>query len=119
MSNKEVICATTEYVTFDPPSGQTCATYMQTYISTAGGYLSNPNATSDCSFCAMSSTNTFLASFDIYYKDRYRAFGLMWVYILFNAAAGVALYWLVRVVSGIWLSPRRRGFRMFCSRSVP
>jgi ABC-type multidrug transport system permease subunit len=99
MSNKQVICSATEYVTLDPPSGQTCASYMQEYISMAGGYLSNPDATSDCSFCALSSTNTFLASFDIFYKDRYRAFGLLWVYILFNAAAGVGLYWLARVVS--------------------
>ncbi len=72
---------------------------MTPYISAAGGYLTNPNATSDCSFCSISSTNTFLAAFNIYYKTRWRDFGLMWVYIIFNVFAALGLYWLARVVS--------------------
>jgi ATP-binding cassette, subfamily G (WHITE), member 2, PDR len=72
---------------------------MAPYISYAGGYLTNPDATANCNFCSISSTNTFLAAFNIHYSDRWTDFGLMWVYIIFNVCAALGLYWLARVVS--------------------
>ncbi|KAF5378810.1 hypothetical protein D9615_006999 [Tricholomella constricta] len=45
-----IVCSPVELVTLNPPSGQTCQTYLQTYINNAGGYLTNPSATSDCEF---------------------------------------------------------------------
>ncbi|KAG2028441.1 ABC-2 type transporter-domain-containing protein, partial [Suillus americanus] len=37
-------CASTELVPINPPSGLSCATYMDPFISFAGGYLTNPDA---------------------------------------------------------------------------
>ncbi|KAK7206452.1 ABC-2 type transporter-domain-containing protein [Myxozyma melibiosi] len=97
VANTDVVCDSIELKHFNPPSGQTCGDYMQTYIDTAGGKLSNPNATTDCEFCTISSTNTFLASVNSYYHHRWRNFGLMWAYVIFNVFGGIALYWLMRV----------------------
>ena len=66
-------------------------------MAVAGGYLQNPNVTSDCSFCSLSDSNSFLASVNSHYSDRWRNFGLMWVYIVFNIFAAIGMYWLVRV----------------------
>ena len=62
-----------------------------------GGYLQDPNATGECQFCALDSTNQFLAQLGSDYANRWRNFGFMWIYIVFNAFAAVGLYWLVRV----------------------
>lgn len=72
---------------------------MEPYISAAGGYLTNPTATADCSFCALDSTNTFLAGFDMYYSNAWRNFGIMMIYVVFNIFAALGLYYLARVVS--------------------
>ena len=65
-----VTCSSTELLHFDAPSGQTCGSYMTPWIDAYGGKLSNPAAGSDCQFCAIDSTDTFLATFGIYYSNR-------------------------------------------------
>ncbi|OJD40803.1 abc transporter [Diplodia corticola] len=98
VADSEVTCASNEYLRFDPAGDQTCSEYIQPYsMATGGGYMLNPNATSDCQYCAMSSTNQFLAQIDIYFKDAWRNFGIMWVYCVFNVVAAVFIYWLARV----------------------
>lgn len=102
LANTEVVCAANELLTFQPPSGQTCAEYMANYISTAGGYLTEAtkNATSDCSFCSISDTNVFLAGVETDYESRWRNFGIMWAFIVFNIFGALGLYWLTRVPKG-------------------
>jgi len=70
---------------------------MSTYISTAGGYLLNSNATTDCSFCTLAETNAFLASVGSYFSEAWRNFGILWAYVIFNIFGAIFLYWLVRV----------------------
>lgn len=100
VSNAPVNCATNEYLHFTPPSGQTCGAYMQSYIATAGGYLQDPAATDDCSFCSIANTNTFLGGISQSPSHMWRDFGIMWAYIIFNIFGAMALYWLARVPKG-------------------
>jgi ATP-binding cassette subfamily G (WHITE) protein 2 (PDR) len=97
LANTAVVCTETELLHFDPPSGQTCGAYLQAYESFAGGYLVDDNATSNCAFCTVSSTNVFLENFSISYNDVWRNFGLIWVFIAVNIIAAFGLYWLARV----------------------
>ncbi|KAG4442031.1 hypothetical protein IFR05_002499 [Cadophora sp. M221] len=99
IANTNVVCSTTELRNFQAPSGMTCGEYMNDWISTQarGGYLQDANATGSCNFCALDSTNQFLAALSSNYDNRWRNFGFMWIYIVFNAFAAVGLYWLVRV----------------------
>ncbi|RSL89934.1 ZEB2-regulated ABC transporter 1 [Fusarium floridanum] len=97
VANTNAECAPNEYIQFPPPSGKTCEEYMDPYMSKAGGYLTDPNNTSECTYCTIGDTNLFLASVQSDYGDRWRNFGLMWVYIIFNIFGALALYWLVRV----------------------
>ena len=94
-------CAEEEYLRIQPPSGQTCGQYLDPYAQATGGYLTNPDATSNCSYCSISSTDQFLEQFDYSFTHRWRDFGLIWVYIVVHVVAAIFLYWLVRVVSTI------------------
>jgi len=97
LANANITCASNEYLTFDPQPGKTCMEYMQPYITSAGGYLLNPDATSNCSFCGISNTNTILESVNSSYSTAWRNFGILWAYVVFNVIMALFLYWLYRV----------------------
>ncbi|EFZ02795.1 ABC transporter [Metarhizium robertsii] len=97
VANTKVICAANELLSFEPPSNQTCWQYMEDYIKVFGGELTNPNTTSTCEFCTISDTNVFLAGVSSSYSDRWRNFGLLWVFVIFNIGAALFVYWLARV----------------------
>ncbi|KAL3451109.1 ABC-2 type transporter-domain-containing protein [Aspergillus insuetus] len=107
LSGADARCEEVELLVFDPPANQTCEKYMNPYIASVhSGYLQDPMATSNCSFCTVSSTDTFLAGIGSYYEDAWRNFGLMWVYIAFNIAAAIFIYWFARVPKGNRASAR-------------
>ena len=113
VANAPVVCDTSELQRFQPPAGETCGSYMQAYQSIAGGYLVDDSATSNCEFCQLSNTNVFLQNFGIKYSNRWRDFGLIWVFIIVNVAGAVLLYWLARVVSVLTI------FHRFATNSQP
>jgi hypothetical protein len=67
-----VECSSEETAKFDAPPGQTCQEYAGAFAKTAGGYLLNPDATSACEFCPISSGNDYLASLNIKASDKWR-----------------------------------------------
>ena len=84
-------CSDVEFVTIEPVSGQTCQQYMDPFISTAGGYLNNPNATSGCQYCSFDSTDAFLeTNFNIFYSHHWRNLGIFAAFVLFNVSTRVA-----------------------------
>ncbi|TVY36200.1 ZEB2-regulated ABC transporter [Lachnellula subtilissima] len=100
IANNEVVCAKNELLTFNPPSGMNCSSYITPYLNSTKGQASqliNPGATSACEFCAFGSTNGYLAQLGLDYSLRWRNFGILWSYIAFNACMAVFLYWLFRV----------------------
>ncbi|KAK2040972.1 ABC-2 type transporter [Colletotrichum somersetense] len=99
LANAAVECAANEYVTFAAPNNQTCGQYLADYISVAGGYVADPNAGNGalCQYCAIATTNDFLRGINVYFGNRWRDFGFMWVYTIFNIAMIVLIYWLARV----------------------
>ncbi|KAH6986775.1 ABC-2 type transporter-domain-containing protein [Ilyonectria destructans] len=96
IANAPVTCAAEELVTFSAPSGSTCGEYMVSFLDEFGGYLVDTN-TSDCQYCAVADTNTFLKTINVSFSNRWRDFGLMWVYCIFNIAVAISAYWLFRV----------------------
>ncbi|KAK7425746.1 Multidrug resistance protein [Neonectria magnoliae] len=96
LANAPVSCATEEFLDFNAPSGSNCGEYLEPFMKTAGGYLKD-KTTSACEYCAMADTNDFLSGINISFDHRWRNFGFMWVYCIFNIAAALGLYWLARV----------------------
>ncbi|EAW09321.1 putative ABC multidrug transporter [Aspergillus clavatus NRRL 1] len=97
MHGRAVQCNAAETAVFNPPSGQTCEQYLAKYMSVAPGYLNNPNATSSCEYCSVSVADQYLSSVSIHWDERWRNFGIFWVYIVFDIAAAVLLYYCFRV----------------------
>ena len=100
LANNKVTCAGYELLTVQPGSGQTCAEYLEAYQKTAGGTVVNGNATENCKFCPVASTNDFLASVNAPYNQRWRDFGIFVAFIGINIILAVAFYWLARVPKG-------------------
>lgn len=85
IGKQDISCAPLELATVMPPAGQTCSQFLQPFINTAGGYLTNPEATSDCSYCAFRTSDQLLAStFNIFYSHRWRDAGFFVAFIFFN-----------------------------------
>lgn len=100
VAGSEVTCAQNEILYMQSPGNMTCNDYLGPYANFAGGTILNPNSRDLCSYCSLASTNEYLARFDIFYDDRWRDFGLLWVYVIVNIAAAMGLYWVFRVPKG-------------------
>jgi ABC-type multidrug transport system permease subunit len=90
-------CADNEYLTLQPGNGETCGSYMTPYIESNGGYVVNQGALQDCQYCTYNTTNYFLNTLSVDPANRWRDFGLIWVFIAFNVVAAVVFYWVFRV----------------------
>ncbi|KAL3298278.1 ABC-2 type transporter [Colletotrichum asianum] len=100
LHGSKVVCTAKEIVQVPVPSNMTCGDFLGPYVQSAGGYLVDAAATDTCGYCRMATTYDYLAHFNIKYDDRWRNFGLLWVYIGFNIVVACGLYWLVRVPKG-------------------
>ncbi|KAK6224463.1 abc-2 type transporter [Colletotrichum tabaci] len=100
LHGSKVVCTAKELVRVPAPANTTCADFLGPFVQGAGGYLVDGAATDVCSYCSMRTTDDFLARFNIEYGDRWRNFGLLWLYVGFNIVAACGLYWLVRVPKG-------------------
>ncbi|KFA50638.1 hypothetical protein S40293_04917 [Stachybotrys chartarum IBT 40293] len=94
---RPVDCSTTETSIFDPPSGETCGSYLQPFLSAAPGRLQNPEATASCQYCTLSNADQYLSTSNIYWSERWRNFGIVWAFVVFNLAMAVLLYYTFRV----------------------
>lgn len=101
LAGAAVKCSPIELLSLSPPTaGETCQSFLGEYVSYAGGSMINPNATSDCKFCSLATTDAFLATEGIYFSNRWRDIGIFISYCAFNVAAAIFLYWLARVPKG-------------------
>ncbi|OKL58610.1 ABC transporter CDR4 [Talaromyces atroroseus] len=101
LAQTAVQCSSIELLSLAPPNaGETCQSFLGSYVSSAGGQLMNPNATSNCEYCSLATTDEFLAAEGIYFSDRWRNIGILFAYCGFNILAAVFLYWLARVPKG-------------------
>ena len=97
VANTDVVCAENEYVYFKPAGGKTCGEYLADYIKAVGGRLADNSATDMCKFCTIDKTNKFLQGVSSNYHDRWRNFGILWGFVIFNIFAALFVYWLARV----------------------
>ncbi|SCW04561.1 LAFE_0H16270g1_1 [Lachancea fermentati] len=97
LHDKPVICRANELSYLDPPEGQTCGTYLASYLETATGYVSNPDATSNCGYCVYRVGDEYLTKIGAKFSYIWRNFGFFWAYIGFNICAMVLMYYVVHV----------------------
>jgi len=99
-----VTCTALETNIFQPPAGQTCGQFLGPFLKIGFGALYNPNATTNCEYCRYSTGDQYLATLDYNWGDRWRNFGLIWVYVFFNLGMLLLVAGIPRV-----LRKRRNG----------
>lgn len=82
-NNIPVICDETEFARFPPPPGMSCASYTDDFVARVGGYV-QVGAGGLCEYCQFANGDQFAKGFNVFYRHRWRNFGLMWVYDGFN-----------------------------------
>ncbi|CAO1616995.1 unnamed protein product [Jaminaea pallidilutea] len=108
LHNEPVICNEEDTFRFNPASG-TCDSYAGAWAQSAGGYLTNPMATTNCGYCQYSIGDQFAQSLNANYGFRWQAFGIFLGFCVFNIAATFALYWYFRVKGfGLGITPAKK-----------
>lgn len=97
LHNVQVHCSQSDLAIFDPPSGQTCGQYAADFLQTAVGYLTNPEATVDCGYCAYTTGDDYAATMDLSFDKRWRDLGLCIVFCVSNTALIYFVTWFTRV----------------------
>ena len=88
-----VRCQTSEFARFEAPPGQTCASYTETFIQQAGGYVQT-GADGICEFCQYATGDEFGRGFSVYYSNKWRDLGIFCAFIIFNYMVVYACTWL-------------------------
>lgn len=76
-----VVCSELEFNTFPIPSGETCGSYAEKFMSVAPGYLRNLTATESCEYCAFSVGDEFYTPLALSFDDRWRDLGIFLAFV--------------------------------------
>ena len=101
-------CKEEELSYFDTPSSQTCAEYVQDFLSQNAGYLMNPEATESCAYCKFDTGDAYAQTLDYHYADRWRNWAVLIRWTL-NLLAIWLFTWLHRSKLRKWTSRRDGG----------
>ncbi|KAI9728900.1 MAG: hypothetical protein M1834_007158 [Cirrosporium novae-zelandiae] len=80
----QITCTDAEAAHFTPPEGQSCFDYAGAFATSAGGYLLNPDNTTDCAYCPYSSGTQYLTSLNLEPKDKWGYFGIFLGFCISN-----------------------------------
>jgi ABC-type multidrug transport system permease subunit len=97
LAGVEVQCSEIELLNIKPPEGQACGSYLDPYVNALHGKLINPESSADCKVCSLSTTDQFLAAYNIHYSQHSRNIGILFAFVGFNIVMAFFLYWLLRV----------------------
>lgn len=89
-----VQCADAETNIFQPPEGQTCGDYAGGFVNASMAALYNPTADKNCQFCQYSVADGYLAALNMSYDDRWRNFGFLVAYTVFNVAMFSCVFYI-------------------------
>lgn len=98
LENQVVECAANEAAYFNPPAGQTCRDFATEFVKSAGrGYLMNPDATDNCSYCPYASGAEYLAGLSIDPSQKWRDLGIFIAFCISNWMLVYFFIYFVRV----------------------
>jgi len=66
-------------------------------MTTAVGYLANPNDTSNCGYCEFSKGEDYMNGTGYHYNQRWRDWGLGILFIVSNIAVAYGMTYMVRI----------------------
>jgi ABC-type multidrug transport system permease subunit len=98
LSDIQVQCGPAEAAMFNPPPGQTCGQYAQSYVNQRGtGYITNPTATSDCGYCPYSNGVEYMATINVNPSDKWKYLPIFLGFVFSNWLLVYFFVYTVRV----------------------
>ncbi|ETN46727.1 uncharacterized protein HMPREF1541_00916 [Cyphellophora europaea CBS 101466] len=97
LGDQVVECAQGETTIFNAPPGQTCGDYAGDFIRQGMGYITNPDATSDCGYCPYANGAEYLSTINISPGDKWRDLGIFVVFVFSNWALVYVFIYCCRV----------------------
>ncbi|GAA5820477.1 hypothetical protein JCM11251_005643 [Rhodosporidiobolus azoricus] len=94
LSHIAITCSEEELTRFNIPAGETCASYAADFLSTAAGYLANPDATSNCGYCAMKTGEVYISQLGYAWEHIWRDWGIFLLFCFTNIATLFGLTYL-------------------------
>lgn len=91
--DQPVECEADEFARFEAPSGQSCEEYAGPFVEQAGGYVQE-GSDGLCELCQYATGDEFGRTFDVYYSNIWRNFGIFCGFIVFNYAIVYLATWL-------------------------
>lgn len=85
LKDLKVTCKTSELNFFEPPPGTTCGQYAGPFLNFYGGYVTNPDATSDCGLCGFSSGREYLRTLGLDPGDKARDAAVFFCFLVSNS----------------------------------
>lgn len=98
LDSVKVVCGDNDFIKIRAPPGETCGSYMADFFADGGlGYIGNPNSTDMCDYCQYSLGNDYYESrIGWNFGNRWRNFGILWVFTLFNVTFFLLCVYLFR-----------------------
>lgn len=98
MRDIPVRCAENEPARFNPPSGQTCVQWAGEFVQSVGrGYLTNPDATSNCGYCQYKDGTEYIAALNIKRDHKWKYLPIFVAFCISNWALVYFFIYTVRV----------------------
>ena len=97
LGDQAVQCAPGELTLFDAPPGQTCGEYAGAFVTQGMGYIANPDATSNCGYCAFADGAEYLSTINVSPSDKWRDLGIFCVFVCSNWALVYFFIYTTRV----------------------
>jgi ATP-binding cassette subfamily G (WHITE) protein 2 (SNQ2) len=92
-----VECTESEATYFNPPPGSTCSSYSESFVTQFGGYLTNPNATTECGYCQYRDGIEFMTTLNIQPSDKWRNMVIFLAFCISNWALVYFFIYTVRI----------------------
>ncbi|PPQ79877.1 hypothetical protein CVT25_002933 [Psilocybe cyanescens] len=73
-------CQPDEFAMFDPPSGQTCASWGQPFVDAFGGYIDNLSDSMACRYCQYAVGDQYYQPLNISFSNRWRDAFVLFAY---------------------------------------
>ncbi|CAO3700912.1 unnamed protein product [Rhizopus stolonifer] len=93
-----VVCDSSDFIQIPAPDGITCGEYMADFFNSGGnGYIENNSTTGMCNYCKFQYGNEYYESrIGWSFENRWRNFGFLWAYCLFNLSVFMLFVYLFR-----------------------
>ncbi|BFZ58612.1 ATP-binding cassette transporter snq2 [Savitreella phatthalungensis] len=84
LHGKEVRCLPEEFAIVNPPTGQSCSSYLGPFLENYTGYLDNPGDSTACRVCQFSNADQYLDQLQFSYGFRWQSLGILAAFCITN-----------------------------------